>query len=663
MHKRTLITALFLLWAQTAQAADVGLKISSANNWYSWGDYILGQDLKLGLEQGGHKVFPYYIDNFYDDKHADIDIYMHGFIPFNPPKEKNKINVMYLYYPLETANMQKYKNLTNVSEPRWYSLETELWNFDLIAVASPTYKEEIARLGLKTIFTPQFTNPEKFFYEYDAAKAYDILFVGRPGYERISAKWAIESGFDVALFGSGWQEKAPAKYFKGDYIDNAELHKYYASAKIVLNDTREDMKRAGFISNRVFDVTASGGFLISDYMPEIEQFYGDSIPMFKSKEELKNLIEYYLEHPDERTQKAKRAQEITLKNFTNKIIAEKIMNAAQDLSFTESVSNLAENTLAIKMPWGSEANLIGDYWLGIDLDKGLKNVGFATRDYYYDDGFHEDNFYQTADNLLYLQFKYNRTDFEDDKKAKIMYLYFPTFIPDKGKFINTKDEFRYNTDAHLNNDLEYFDIIATPAKEVYKELQQNDYPTAFIPQFTNPEKFHSSPDDNLKTDLLFVGSTWYDRVSALYAVELGYDIAIYGLNWQEKVDKKYIKGIFIDNNELYRYYSSAKIVLSDHADDLSAMGLVPNRLYDATACGAFVISEYSPYIEEIFGDNIPMFKDKEEFKKLVDFYLAHPEERAKKAKRAQEITLNGYTNTIIGQKLKDLFSQIRKAKQ
>ena len=284
-----------LFWAQAglpaAQAADVGLKISAENNWYAWGDYILGQDMKSGFERLGYSVQPAYMDNFYPAGSEDskIDVYMHGFIPFNPPENAEKINVLYLYYPLETSNMEKFKNLKGAVEPDWLSLQTELWDFQLAAVASPTYQKEIEKFGIKTIFVPQFTDPKKFYYEYTPEAAYDILFVGRPGYERISARWAIESGFDVALFGEGWKDKAPAEMFKGNYIDNNELHKYYASAKIVLNDTREDMKKAGFISNRVFDVTASGGFLISDYMPEIEQFYGDNIPMFKSKEELKEL--------------------------------------------------------------------------------------------------------------------------------------------------------------------------------------------------------------------------------------------------------------------------------------------------------------------------------------------------------------------------------------
>ncbi|MBQ2886689.1 MAG: glycosyltransferase [Alphaproteobacteria bacterium] len=635
-------------------AVDVGLKISAKEEWKTWGDYILGKDLEAGIKKNGHNVISTFIDDFYPKEHdkSKLDIYMHGFVPFNPPQNDNKINVLYLYYPLETANSKKYKNLKNVTKQNWLSLQTELWDFDLVAVASPTYQKEIDKLGIKTIFTPQFTNPEKFFYEFDENKSFDILFVGRPGYERISALWAIESGFDVALFGDGWQDKVDEKYFKGSYIDNNELHKYYASAKIVLNDTRNDMKKAGFISNRVFDVTASGGFLISDYMPEIEKFYGDSIPMFKTKEELKHLIDYYLSHPNERKEKALKAQQITLSNFTNEVIAKKMIDTVL----------LDKNKVIIKSQWNDNDDVIGDYWLGLDIEKGLKDIGADVKNYYKNNSA-TDDFYNNAGNLLYLQFKYNNYDFYDKNKAQIMYLYFPTFIPQKGKFINSDVALQYNTDVMLNNNLEMFDLIATPAKKVYNELKEKGYKTEFVTQFTNPDKFYYSFDEKVKSELLFVGSTWYERESVKYATELEYDVSVYGMNWKNKIDNKYIKGSYIDNRELNKYYSSAKIVLSDHAEDLEEMGLVINRLYDATACGAFVISEYSPYIEEIFGDSIPMFKSKEDFKALVDFYLANPDKRNEKAKKAQEITLNHHTNTVIAKKLKSLFDTIREEKK
>ncbi len=658
MAKKFLAIFCFVfLFYPKAHATDISLKISADKRLTFWGDYILGRDLQKGLERIGYTVQPAYSNDYYPEgsDESTVDIYMHGYIPFNPRRTAHKTNVMYLYYPLETANTHKYQNLVNVTEPDWYSLQTELWNFDLIAVASPSYKKEIDTLGIPTIFAPQFTNPKKFFYEYDKDKAYDVLFVGRPGYERISAKWAIECGFDVALFGGGWQTKAPRQYIKGDFIDNNELHKYYSSATIVLNDTREDMKKNGFISNRVFDVTASGGFLISDYMPEIEQFYGDSIPMFETKEELCGLIDYYLKHPEERHAKAQKAQEITLKYFTNTAVAQKIMSALSDKK--------PNNKLILKSPLGRKATDVGDYWLKLDLEEGLKNNGFDVKRYDYENRYMKDGFYDEADNLLYLQFKYQHLETEDINKAKIMYLYFPTFIPEKGKFKNTEDTFHYNTDAFLNNELDYFDMIATPAKATYEQLHKRGYHAAFVPQFTNPKKFKYSPREELKTDLLFVGSTWYERVSVKYALENGYDIAVYGLGWKGKIPDKYLKGDYIDNPELPKYYSSAKIVLSDHAEDLAKMGLVINRLYDATAVGAFVISEYSPYIEEIFGDSIPMFKNKNEFKTLVDYYLSHPEARMKKASQAQAITLNNYTNDHVGLKLKHLFNHIHEMKK
>lgn len=717
------------LMFQTAEAADVGLKISAEKNWLSWGDYILGQDMKSGLERQGYSVQPAYMDNFYPfgAEKSPVDIYMHGFIPFNPPENPGKTNVLYLYYPLETANMDKFKNLKHTAEPNWMSLQTELWDFQLAAVASPGYQKELEKFGIKTVFVPQFTDPQKFFYEYDRNAAYDILFVGRPGYERISALWAIENGFDVALFGEGWEGKAPAEMVKGTYIDNKELHKYYASAKIVLNDTRADMKQAGFISNRVFDVTASGGFLISDYMPEIKEFYGDSIPMFNSKEELKQLLEHYLAHPEERKEKARQAQKITLRYFTNEAAARTIMNAvwelrkntveeestaetggilaggngadsavaeedgvptgengadgaeaetggvsaskdgAIDTAVGDGISGgengLDYNKLVIKSPWEATARNIGEYWLELDLEDGLRQSGFEVRNYYFNRQFYPDDFYDNAGNLLYMQFKYNQTDFEDERKNRIMYLYFPTEIPDTAKFKNTKDVFRYNTDISLNDELQYFDLIATPAKALLPELRKKGHKAVFVPQFTNPEKFRPEPDTALQSELLFVGSPWYERVSVTYAVEYGYDIAVYGLNWRGKIPDRFIRGDYVDNNILNKYYASAKIVLSDHPDDLAAMGLVINRLYDASAAGAFIISEYSPYIEEIFGDSIPMYKNKEEFKKLVDYYLAHPEERRKKALQARNITLHGYTNKAVGKQLKQLFDDIGRSRQ
>ncbi len=58
------------------------------------------------------------------------------------------------------------------------------------------------------------------------------------------------------------------------------------------------------------------------------------------------------------------------------------------------------------------------------------------------------------------------------------------------------------------------------------------------------------------------------------------------------IDPRFVRGESIPNADLGRYYSSAAIVLNDHWDDMRAEGFISNRLYDALACGAFVISDH-----------------------------------------------------------------------
>jgi spore maturation protein CgeB len=67
--------------------------------------------------------------------------------------------------------------------------------------------------------------------------------------------------------------------------------------------------------------------VISDYMPEIKEAYGDTIPMYKNKEELKTLLNYYLNNESERKALAKQAQKITLEKFTNHAIAKQMLDA------------------------------------------------------------------------------------------------------------------------------------------------------------------------------------------------------------------------------------------------------------------------------------------------------------------------------------------------
>ncbi len=81
-----------------------------------------------------------------------------------------------------------------------------------------------------------------------------------------------------------------------------EMPKIFHLSKINLNITAKPI-RSG-LSLRIWDVLGCGGFLISNYQPELEDFFepGVDLEVYSSQEELLMKTDYYLKHPKEREQ-------------------------------------------------------------------------------------------------------------------------------------------------------------------------------------------------------------------------------------------------------------------------------------------------------------------------------------------------------------------------
>ena len=294
-----------------------------------WGDYWLGLDLAIALKNIGYEVRVDYKEEFSNRGKEIITIVIRGLHPCND-LDKSKINVLYLI-------------------SCWDKVSTaELKNYDFILVCSLSKKKELQRKGLKAYYFPQFTNPARFFPVKDNKYNHQILFVGN-AYDgvRPAVKYSVDNKLPISVYGKFWEKKIDDSYIKGLYIDNNELHKYYSNADIVLNDTNPTMRQHGFVSNRIYDVTACKGFLISDYIPEIAKTYGDNIPMYKNAKELKKLIQYYLSHPEERHKKAEAAYQITMANYTNV----KMAQTFQDIINTNGKINKIELYKAELMNW------------------------------------------------------------------------------------------------------------------------------------------------------------------------------------------------------------------------------------------------------------------------------------------------------------------------
>ena len=82
-----------------------------------------------------------------------------------------------------------------------------------------------------------------------------------------------------------------------NYYD--ELPRFYAHSAINFNCTSKQMK--GAVNQRIFDGPAAGGFVLTDWRPQMEALFepGEMV-CYRSPDEIPDLVRHYLAHPEER---------------------------------------------------------------------------------------------------------------------------------------------------------------------------------------------------------------------------------------------------------------------------------------------------------------------------------------------------------------------------
>lgn len=95
-----------------------------------------------------------------------------------------------------------------------------------------------------------------------------------------------------------------------------DLPRFYPCSKINFNCTSQQMK--GAVNQRVFDVPACNGFILTDHRYQMEKLFepGKEIAVYNSIEEIPQLIEKYLSDEDARLQIIKAARKRILAEHT-----------------------------------------------------------------------------------------------------------------------------------------------------------------------------------------------------------------------------------------------------------------------------------------------------------------------------------------------------------
>ncbi len=141
---------------------------------------------------------------------------------------------------------------------------------------------------------------------------------------------------------------------------------------------------------------------------------------------------------------------------------------------------------------------------------------------------------------------------------------------------------------------------------------------------------------------VFVGGKYGDRRRQVVfdAMQAGIDFEVHGPGWEGLIPAPVLRSSYVPNHQVTSVYRSRGLVLADHWDDMAREGFIANRIFDAVAAGARVISDDVPGIEDAFDGAVQVYRSVDELSFLCsregrDRFPA-PETLATIARRVRE---------------------------
>jgi len=171
-----------------------------------------------------------------------------------------------------------------------------------------------AKLGLNALYLPEACNPRWHrraeLSETDRRRyGCDLTCASNMYYYR-ARLLEMFAGYDLKLWGTGfpfWLRSPLRARYPGVYVAEVKKSKAFNAAKIVLN-TMHPAEIDG-VNCRLFEAAGCGAFQIADWKPALPGLFEPEreIVTFRSREELREKVNYYLAHPEERQEIADRA--------------------------------------------------------------------------------------------------------------------------------------------------------------------------------------------------------------------------------------------------------------------------------------------------------------------------------------------------------------------
>ncbi len=164
----------------------------------------------------------------------------------------------------------------------------------------------------------------------------------------------------------------------------------------------------------------------------------------------------------------------------------------------------------------------------------------------------------------------------------------------------------------------------------------------YLPNFCDSsiDTFKAYEQKNYKYDLLFIGRYDKERENFINFIKKAFPDLNLGLFGLDKMS-------IISGSDYFDTISSSKIGINYSRNNKISM-YSSDRIIHLMANGVLVFSPKIPNLNKIFTDNeIVYFSDNKDFKQKVNYYLSHPKERIKIAKKGWEKAHTCFNEKII----------------
>ncbi|MCH7666388.1 MAG: glycosyltransferase [Acidobacteria bacterium] len=465
------------------------------------------------------------------------------------------------------------------------------------------------------------TDPERFRPgDVDPELASDYCFTGsywntERDLERLRPS-RIEG--DFAIFGSGWDDHRRFRAHRRGFVPYEELQRVYQSTKIVVDDANHATRPWGSVNSRVFDSLASGALVITNGQEGAKEVFGEALPTYSSAKDLEKLVGWFLAEDE-----ARRARVEELRRQ----VLEKHTYAKRAHEFSDILATFVRERfrIAIKVPCprDEEKHRWGDYHMAQALGREFEKLGHAVRI----DLLPEWNTARgIGDDLVFVFRGLSRYE---PKPMHINLLWNIT-----------------HPDRISDDELELYDhVFVASARHARKLRERLKVPVSELLQCTDPAVFHPESGAGTGRRVLFVGNSRKQlRPIVRDAVDGGLPLSVFGAMWEGLIPELYVEGEHICNDELHRFYTDAEVVLNDHWPSMKENGFVSNRIFDAGACGACIVTDETVGLSELFGDTVATYDGTaEDLRATVDGLLADPERRSRMGAQLREIVTREHT--------------------